>query len=107
MRFLFSLLNIGIFSGYLFVAIFIMPALSVQMKRTKIGGPLFFLTCGLTHLDLAIHSWTQTPMDYTSLHALGIHIPQFIAVYMFFSGIYLEFVKGKAKWPPVPPTPGH
>lgn len=100
MKFLFTAANVGIFSGYLFLAFFVIPALKVRLIRTKIGGILFFLTCGLTHAELAAHAGSDSPLIFTSFHMMAIHMVQLVAVWLFVSGLYQEFVKERAEWPP-------
>lgn len=102
MRYLFAIINLGIFCGYVFLSAFIAPKLKVEYLITKIGGALFFLTCGLTHLELAAHSWSNTPFDLTSWHMLAVHVPQLLSVWLFVGGLYKEFVKGHAEWPVAP-----
>ena len=86
--------NVGIFLGYVFVAAVVMPAMPVRLLVTKIGGALFFITCGLTHLELAIHSLREPPAaSLVSWHMLVIHSVQVVAVWLFIAGLYQEFVK--------------
>lgn len=90
---LFVLANIGIFAGYIFAATAVAPRLLVRLRRTQVGGVLFFLTCGLTHLELAVHSATHVEIglsEFTSWHMVGIHLVQVVAVWMFLTGIYRE-----------------
>lgn len=92
----FGVSNFGIFLGYVFIALVIVPAFPVRMVQTKIGGGLFFLTCGLTHLELAAHSVIEGGLDYGSMlswHMLAIHAIQVFAVWLFVWGLYQEFVK--------------
>lgn len=93
---LFFLSNLGIFFGYLFVAVKVAPNFKISKLYTKIGGIVFFVTCGLTHADLALHAWAQeaiTYNDFVSPHMLGIHFVQVIAVWVFVLGLYNEFVR--------------
>lgn len=92
----FFLSNLGIFGGYLFVAFVVVPSMQVELVQTKAGGFFFFLTCGLTHLELAIHSYVRGGLDLANLlswHMLTIHCVQVIAVWLFVWGLYQEFVK--------------
>lgn len=90
---LFIAVNVGIFIGYMTIARYIMPNLNVQYRSTKYGGAVFFATCAATHAELAIHAWTDTPItrdDLTSWHMMLVHIPQFIAVWVFTYGLAKE-----------------
>lgn len=89
----FIIANLAITAGYLFVAFKIAPNFKVTKWYTKIGGVLFFLLCGMTHLQMAYHAWSGTHHSYTSWVSLAIHIPQSIAVWMFVYGIYVELIK--------------
>lgn len=88
--------NLGIFLGYVFIAAVVVPCFPVQLIQTKIGGFVFFATCGLTHLELAIHSFVEGALereDLLSWHMLTIHGVQVLAVWLFVWGLYQEFVK--------------
>lgn len=89
--------NIGIFFGYVFLAFGVVPRVTVELHRTRYGGILFFLTCGLTHLDQAYHTYYNPTETYfhisTQPHMLAIHVVQFFAVWAFVTGLYIEFVK--------------
>lgn len=92
----FAVTNAGIFLGYIFVALVIVPAFPVRMLQTKVGGFFFFLTCGLTHLELAVHGYMArgfTERTMLSWHMLAIHAVQVFAVWLFVWGLYQEFVK--------------
>ncbi len=92
--FTFVLVNITITLGYLYLAIVVLPAIPVSLKRTKIGGVGFFLLCGLTHTDMALSALLHEHMSIgemaTSWQALAIHVPQAVCVWMFVTGLYLE-----------------
>jgi len=97
-----ALANFAIFAGYLFVAAFIAPELKLEKRRTRLGGIVFFATCGLTHLDIAFHAITQTPItvdDLSSWWHLAVHVPQAISVWFFVTGIYSEIMRGTLRWP--------
>lgn len=94
----FIITNIVIFCSYAIIAYFVVPSLNVTYKITKYSGFAFFLTCALTHLDLAWHAMFGIVLDraeFISWHMLGIHIPQAIAVSVFTYSLYKEV--GKAK----------
>lgn len=97
-----AMANFGIFAGYLFVAMFVAPELRIESARTRTGGVVFFATCGMTHLELAFHAVTQTPLtlnDFTSLYHFPVHVVQLVAVWVFVTGIYSEILGGKITWP--------
>lgn len=90
---LFVLANLGIFMGYVFAATAVAPRLRVRLKRTRWGGVVFFATCGLTHLELALHAAGQlgiTASEMTSWHMVLIHGIQVVAVWAFLTGMYRE-----------------
>lgn len=90
---LFVVANIGIFAGYIFAATAVAPRLMVRLRRTQIGGAMFFLTCGLTHLELAVHAATRVQMgtpEFSSWHMVMIHTVQVVAVWAFLTGVYKE-----------------
>lgn len=88
--------NLGIMAGYIFVALFVAPHLKVRLLRTKLGGIVFFATCGLTHFELALHAafFPDEPYRemFTSIHMLLIHTVQVVSVWLFVTGLYREFV---------------
>ena len=94
--------NAVIVLGYLFVAAFIAPKLALVLRRTKVGGVVFFLTCGLTHLELILHAGTGESMSDAGhlWHSAPLHLIQAAAVVVFVEGLYAEFIKGGASWPP-------
>lgn len=92
----FGVSNIGIFLGYVFVGLIVVPHFPVRLAQTKIGGFFFFMSCGLTHLELAIHAFLRGGLDYPSMlswHMLTIHAVQVLSVWVFVWGLYQEFVK--------------
>jgi hypothetical protein len=94
---LFITSNFVIFLGYCFLAVFVVPMAAVRLWVTRIGGMLFFLLCGLHHLENVAHL-VYTPEQrasevYTSVHMLLIDVPQAGAVWAFVIGLYLEAVK--------------
>lgn len=97
-----ALFNLGIFGGYIFVAVFVAPELDIRRLRTRISGVLFFFTCGLTHLDLAVHVLTRKALDmsdFTSPYHLMVHGVQVTVVWLFVLGIYQEVLEGHLSWP--------
>jgi hypothetical protein len=93
--FLFVAANLAITAGYFLLAFAVVPQVRIQLLRTKIGGIGFFLTCGLTHANMALQSVINH--DHMSMaemavqwHMLAIHIPQAVAVWLFVTGIFIE-----------------
>ena len=94
---LFGAANIGIALGYVFICLVVVPSFPVQLTQTKVGGALFFLTCGLTHAHLAWHTFAGPP-GIAPQHLLSpwnvvVHTVQVVAVWLFIWGLYQEFVK--------------
>ena len=89
--------NVGIMIGYVFLAAFVVPRATVHLRRTRIGGIGFFITCGLHHLENVAHLLIDGSMPVgramTSVHMLLIDIPQLVFVWMFVTGLYLEAVR--------------
>lgn len=97
--------NVIVFLGYVFTAGWIAPKFKVQTMVTKLGGVLFFLTCGLHHLENAYHvafrPLESNAVMMTSWHMEIIDFLQAIAIWMFVLGLYFEFIRNdKFKWPP-------
>lgn len=87
--------NFGIFMGYWWVAAYVIPRVALQAMSTRVSAVVFFLTCGLTHLEHAAHAFARRPVavaDMGSWHMLGIHVVQVGAVTIFFRGLYREVV---------------
>lgn len=95
--YVFILENVGIVVGYAFLALIVVPKVAISLRRTRIGGIGFFLTCAMTHGDQALHSALEPHEEYGTIaaewHMLAIHGAQVIFVLMFVSGLYLEFVQ--------------
>jgi len=94
---LFVVSNLVIVLGYMFLSVFVVPRVTVHLNRTKIGGIIFFATCGLHHLENVFHVLYQ-PLEsnretMTAIHMLLIDVPQAVAVWLFVSGLYLEVVR--------------
>lgn len=93
--YVFVLANVLITAGYLFLALVVVPKVSIQLLRTKIGGIGFFLLCGATHLHMAAAAITDDSghtysAASTSWWMLAIHVPQAICVWLFVTGLYIE-----------------
>jgi hypothetical protein len=96
-EFLFVASNVGIMLGYIFMAAFVVPRVTARLRRTRIGGVGFFLTCGLHHLENVGHvlfEGEQRVRDVMlSTHMLLIDVPQVVFVWVFVTGLYLEVVR--------------
>lgn len=94
---IFVLSNLAIASGYIYAASAVVPQMKARRWQTKVGGILFFLTCGLTHLELALHAAAETAgglSDFESWHMIAIHLVQACAVWLFLTSLYRELVEG-------------
>ena len=94
----FVLANVAITLGYFYLGAFVAPHFKLDVRRTRIAGAIFFITCGLTHLEMAGHAWftpNQSFMDtMLTWHSMVIHVVQAIAVWLFVTGLYRQFVVG-------------
>lgn len=91
--------NVGIMLGYMYVGAFVAPHFKLDERDTKIAGTLFFVTCGLTHLEMALHAWLTPEESFlesmvTSWHGVLNHGVQVIAIWLFVTGLYRQFVIG-------------
>jgi len=93
----FALVNLIIVAGYLYLAFEVLPQSPLlKLKRTRWGGTAFYLLCGHTHVELAVHALAEQAitMDVlTSWHMWPFHVAQALAVWFYISGINIEFVK--------------
>ena len=58
----------------------------------------FFFTCGLTHVEMALHTFDGDglPMEeLTSWHMQFVHVTQAVAIAFFVYGLWEEFVRDK------------
>jgi len=94
---LYALLNIGITAGYIFVAFAVAPHFDLKRQWTIVAGMFFFVTCGLTHLEMAYHALLNSHHVTLSNFSLVNHTVQVIAVWAFVTGLYLEYVTDQAK----------
>lgn len=87
--FLFYTSNLVIVSGYAFAAFLITKrALGATLSiRAWVAGISFFVFCGLSHLEMAYHSYMGESIlrsdGSVSWHQLAIHIPQAFAIWLF------------------------
>lgn len=95
-QFIYALANVGIFLGYAYIAGRVIPLLPLR-KVTQWAGYVFFLTCALTHLEHAIHTYLyQDEIMWQTLHSQVIHLVQVVAVWVFAVG-FLRDVKAMLK----------
>lgn len=94
---LFVIANVAIALGYIMLAAIVIPRTTVRLWQTRLGGIGFFTLCGLHHLDNVLHLLLQPNSTvgqvYVQTHMLVIDIPQAICVYLFATGLYIEFVR--------------
>lgn len=94
---LFILCNVTIFAGYVFLAAVVVPRATARLWRTRVGGIGFFFTCGLTHLEQALHYLYGNNEVFSRMavewHMMAIHLVQAVCVWMFVTGLYLEMVR--------------
>lgn len=80
--------NVMIALGYGAIAIWVVPKFDAAAPRwgltvAKFAGLTFFLTCAMTHSELALHAATGTSIEWTAPHFLMIHTIQAIAAPVF------------------------
>ncbi len=99
--------NLIIVSGYLFASMLITRRKGIakdMSTRAWIAGLSFFLLCGLTHVELAIHAFFNLrviELDGTvDWHMLLIHIPQAVSIWTFLWAMQLEGPPGEVA--PIP-----
>lgn len=96
-KWLFVASNVGILLGYLAVA----TALQFgrfshlfQRRLTRVSGSVFFVTCGLHHLENAVHLVYRPEHSYEQAmltpHMLIIDAPQTVAIWVFSYSVYTE-----------------
>jgi hypothetical protein len=92
--FAFTLANVVIATGYVYLALTVMRRINLKHAVTRIAGICFFLFCGLTHFDMAYNAIVNSNMAFgmmdTSWYMLTIHIPQAVCVLVFAAGLYVE-----------------
>ena len=96
----FTIENLVIVLGYIFMAFAVVPYMQISTS-TKVWGSLFFFFCALTHIELAVHSYTQESLGFPDksidLHMHLIHFVQALSVWGFVHGLYREFVTPRVK----------
>ena len=83
--------NVIIALDYVAIGAFVSPKFdaassSVGLRAAKAAALVFFVTCGLTHLDVAFHAWLGEPW-MRDPHFLVVHTIQAIAapVFLYFA----------------------
>lgn len=99
MTHVFTITNVVIILGYIFVAFAVVPYMEIR-TWTKVWGAIFFFFCALTHMELALHAYTETGLGFDTrgidFHMHFVHIVQAISVWGFVTGLYREFVIPRA-----------
>lgn len=93
-RLIFILANWGITTGYILLAVKVMPRARPTLKRTRYGGFGFFLLCSLTHAEMgygALRGDGLTLAHMLSWHMMVIHVLQLVSIWAFVSGLYIEY----------------
>ena len=93
----FGVFNAGITLGYFFVAVVVLPHIAVRRRWVRVAAVLFFVTCGITHADMAVHGLYDYWPAGVEMHAFVTHAVQVVSVWAFVIGIYLEFVSDPKK----------
>lgn len=113
--FVFYVSNMVIVSGYLFAALQIARRRfgpTQLRRRARASGLAFFLLCGLTHLELALHAAIGdrivTDTGGVDWHMHAIHIPQAFSIWLFLWAMWPAKsapLEGAAAPPPEPDRP--
>jgi hypothetical protein len=89
--------NVGIALGYAGIGIYVAPkfdaaAPSFGLKVTKASALIFFITCAMTHVELALHAISDRPEWMLSPHFLLVHSIQAIAapVFLLMASAYMS-----------------
>lgn len=92
--------NLGIVGGYMLVPFTVLRYLALTRSVT-VSGTLFFLTCALTHLAMAV-GFTYSPLMVIN------HVVQFGAVVWFVLGFFqlLRQADARINPPPLKSPPG-
>ena len=88
--------NLVILGGYFFAAFYVGPRITGTSLMTKLAGAGFFITCGLHHMDGAIHLG-RTPGDtvsdmYTAPHMIAIDTLQALFIWIFIVGLANDLI---------------
>jgi len=99
MTVMYALFNLAITAGYIFVGVTVAPSFDLKRNWAKVGGIVFFITCGLTHLEMAFYALSSQVAHSAhlgiSFFSFANHFIQVIAVWTFVVGLYLEYVADK------------
>lgn len=91
-----TFINLAITGAYLFAALFIGPRLKGTSDLTRIAGALFFATCGLHHMEGALHLQATPNLTvfemFTTVHMLVIDAVQAASIWLFIIGVYLDLI---------------
>lgn len=80
--------NLLIAAGYAGIGIWVAPkfdaaAPSGGLRLTKVSALVFFITCAMTHIEMALHVYQDRPEWMLSTHFLLIHAIQGLAAPTF------------------------
>jgi len=80
--------NLLIAAGYAGIGVWVAPkfdaaAPSGGLRLTKLSALVFFLTCAMTHVELALHAFADRPAWMLSPHFLIVHTVQGLAAPTF------------------------
>ena len=87
---LFWLSNLAIVAGYMVAAAYFRSAPKADVRTPqRRAGIAFFFFCALTHVELAVHGLTGTPLvtPNVSWHMILIHVPQGVSIWVMVLGI--------------------
>lgn len=89
--------NLLIAAGYAGIGIWVAPkfdaaAPSGGLRLTKLSALIFFLTCAMTHIELAAHAYQDQPAWMLSPHFLLVHTIQGLAAptFLFLATAYMS-----------------
>ncbi len=80
--------NLAIAAGYVGIGAYVAPkfdaaATGLGLRLTKLSALVFFLTCAMTHTELAFHVFTDQPDWMISPHFIIVHGLQAVAAPAF------------------------
>jgi hypothetical protein len=91
------LFNVVISLGYGGIGVYVAPkfdaaAPSVGLKLTKASALVFFITCAMTHVELATHIYTDRPAWMLTPHFIVVHGLQAAAAptFLFLASAYMS-----------------
>lgn len=90
--------NFLIALGFLYLGLGVIPRATRTLPLTRIGGILLFLAAAAAHIDTGITVLRDNHAFFfhhvgSQWRAIAFHGVQMIALYVFVTGLYLEWVK--------------